>query len=71
MLRRGNRLSPTTTSVLAISRMYLKRCKLLHSPRSSARTTPPGSIDYVSSVYRDLKIGQHFLAESRIKSVIP
>ena len=28
-------------------------------------------IDYVSPIYRDLKIGQHFIAESRIKSVLP
>lgn len=28
-------------------------------------------LDYVSPQYRDLKIGQHFLAESRIKSVLP
>lgn len=37
--------------------------------------TEPGTfcidIDYVTPIYRDLKIGQHFLAESRIKSVIP
>ncbi len=28
-------------------------------------------IDYVSPIYRDLKIGQHFISESRIKSVLP
>ena len=28
-------------------------------------------IDYVTPIYRDLKIGQHFIAESRIKSVLP
>jgi hypothetical protein len=28
-------------------------------------------IDYVTPIYRDLKIGLHFFAESRIKSVLP
>lgn len=28
-------------------------------------------IDYVTPQYRDLKIGQHFIAESRIRSVLP